>query len=179
MVLVLRSIGKCRQLQKKVRLFKSSGEAKPIQIRGMRGRPLQVQCGRFHTLTICGEQEMTEHEFDALERMLEDRLGIREAEGKATMERYRTTTGKKRRRRRQVNRLGQEEYVSETETEQSELDLAPEIEDQIVLESDMYLEKMEECEELKEKMEEMEGTQKRYFQTSIWSFDSFSVIPSV
>jgi len=149
----------------------SSGvEAKPIQIRGMRGRPLQVQCGRFHTLTICGEQEMTEHEFDALERMLEDRLGIREAEGKATMERYRTTTGKKRRRRRQVNRLGQEEYVSETETEQSELDLAPEIEDQIVLESDMYLEKMEECEELKEKMEEMEGTQKRYFQTSVWSF---------
>ena len=86
------------------------------------------------------------------------------------MRRRASGSQKWRRRRRQVNRLGQEEYVSETETEQSELDLAPEIEDQIVLESDMYLEKMEECEELKEKMEEMEGTQKRYFQTSVWSF---------
>jgi hypothetical protein len=84
--------------------------------------------------------------------MLEDRLGMREAEGKAAMERYRTTTGKKRRRRRQVNRLGQEEYLSETETEQSELDLAPEVQDLIVQESEMFHDKMEECEELKEEV---------------------------
>ena len=56
------------------------------------------------------------------------------------------------RRRRQVNRLGQEEYHSETETEQSELDLAPEVQDLIVQESEMYHEKMEECEELKEEV---------------------------
>jgi alpha-tubulin suppressor-like RCC1 family protein len=117
----------------------SSGvEAKPRAIHGMRGGALQVQCGRFHTLIMAGEQQMSEHEFDTLERMLEDRLGMREAEGKAAMERYRTTTGKKRRRRRHVNRLGQEEYLSETETEQSELDLAPDVQRLIVEESEMY-----------------------------------------
>ena len=50
---------------------------------------------------------------------------------------YRTSTGKKRRRRRVVNKVGQEEYVSDTETEQSELDLAPEVQDMIVQESEM------------------------------------------
>ena len=66
---------------------KASGvDTKPRKVGGMRGRALQVQCGRFHTLMMVGEQEMNEHEFDALERMLEDRLGMREAEGAFSIE---------------------------------------------------------------------------------------------
>ena len=115
-----------------------------------------LQCGRFHTLIISAEREMREQDLEQLTYMLQDRLGVREEEQEAAVERYRTSTGKKRRRRRVVNKVGQEEYISDTETEQSELDLAPEVQDMIVQESEMYLEKLEECEELKEKVDDIE-----------------------
>jgi hypothetical protein len=65
-----------------------------------------------------------------------------------------------------VNRVGQEEYLSETETEQSELDLAPEVQEMIVQESELYLDKLEECEDLKEQVDHIQ-TMMQQMQTEL------------
>ena len=114
-----------------------------------------------------GAKEISPCELEQLSRVLADRLGLQQEENDAPVERYRTAIGRRRRRRRVrgptgvdldwggpnttrvrrqvVDPHGHETLQSETESEQSDIELDQEMKDHIVASSELYMERCEEA----------------------------------